>query len=329
MAEISLDSDLVTLDNINLEPRATAPTAPATGRIRIYGRADGSIVVQTPDGVEHVGGGEAGGSLTIEEVDGVPSLAATKLIVENGTLTNLGGGEVGYVAPMATLNLKVGVDGGAHVDDCSEIVLVGGTLTNPSGGVARYTPPGAAGGATLTIPPAASSWTVYGAAGATLSDDGDAVRLSVPYNASASHRLAAVAVGVTFTLTARLSLLLPSYVNNDAGLMLHDSVGGGWVSFGFGGTYGQIGLRYNVALTGNPTAAWGPYFGPPPSAIWLRIVQDATHRTFYVSPDGTAWYQVHQTAQDHIITPNVIGFGGQSLTSAQPTEVILDSWVLS
>jgi len=56
------------------------------------------------------GGGSGGGSITIEEIDGSPSISGvTTLKVNNASLTDLGGGA-------AQMDILVNADGGNYID---------------------------------------------------------------------------------------------------------------------------------------------------------------------------------------------------------------------
>lgn len=68
-------------------------------------------------------GGVGGGSITVEEIDGSPSIAAvTKIQINNGSLTDMGGG-------IAKILIPVNVDGGNYIDPymASPMDVDGGT----------------------------------------------------------------------------------------------------------------------------------------------------------------------------------------------------------
>ncbi|MDP2689925.1 MAG: hypothetical protein Q8P48_07410 [Deltaproteobacteria bacterium] len=55
-------------------------------------------------------GGSGGGSITVEEIDGSPSIAAvTKIQINNGSVTDMGGG-------IAKIQIPMSVDGGNYLD---------------------------------------------------------------------------------------------------------------------------------------------------------------------------------------------------------------------
>ena len=56
------------------------------------------------------GGGGGGGAITVEEIAGSPTIAAvTKIQINNGSLTDLGGG-------IARILIPVNADGGNYID---------------------------------------------------------------------------------------------------------------------------------------------------------------------------------------------------------------------
>lgn len=60
--------------------------------------------------IKPVYGGGAGGAITVEEIDGAPSVAGvTRLQINNGSLTDMGGG-------IARISIPVNVDGGNYLD---------------------------------------------------------------------------------------------------------------------------------------------------------------------------------------------------------------------
>lgn len=60
--------------------------------------------------IKPIGGGSGGGSITVEEIDGSPSIAAvTKIQINNGSVTDMGGG-------IAKIQIPMSVDGGNYLD---------------------------------------------------------------------------------------------------------------------------------------------------------------------------------------------------------------------
>ena len=69
------------------------------------------------------GGGGGGGSITVEEIDGSPSVTSiTTIQINNGSLTDLGGG-------VAQILIPVNADGGNYIDPytASPMDVDGGT----------------------------------------------------------------------------------------------------------------------------------------------------------------------------------------------------------
>lgn len=329
MAEIALDSDFVTLDNLNLEQAATKPAAPATGRVRVYALADGSWVVQTPDGVEHVGGGGPGGGLTVREVDNAPSLAVTTLVLPNGTLTDLGGGEAYYTPVEPAPNVSIGLVGQSSHSNPLNLWFNGGTLDVAPINQLTYTPPAIGGGAALTAPPAASGFTLTDGANSALTDVGASLQFSASGSSTPAVKIAHVAVGATFTVTARVTACIQSGTSGFMGITLYDSATGYYLSFGFGGSYASLGLRRASTLSAAVNQVGPQWLGFSGKLAWLRIVQDASHRTFYISPDGNTWYQYYQTVNTDYLTPDKIGLGGYCPIAGTFALLLCDSWVLA
>lgn len=70
------------------------PTTPPVGVHKLYSRDDGIYVLDS-DGIEVGPLGAGGSTLTVEEVDGTPSVGSVDtLVVPNGSLTDNGGGQV-------------------------------------------------------------------------------------------------------------------------------------------------------------------------------------------------------------------------------------------
>lgn len=112
------------------------------------------------DGVDlrqmvNVASSGGGGSLTVEEVDGTPTVSnVTTIVVSNGTLTDDGGGQV-------TINTGGGgsltveeVDGTPTVSGVTTIVVSNGTLTDDGGGQVTID----TSGGSATYPKRATMW---------------------------------------------------------------------------------------------------------------------------------------------------------------------------
>lgn len=113
VSAIELQEDLGYIDFAHV-----TPDAPSTGFLRIYAKADDNAYKQDSAGVETVLGGGGGASLTIEEIDGTPSVAnVTEIHVTNGTLTDLGGGivQISYSPSGEFFYINLIIDGGGAV----------------------------------------------------------------------------------------------------------------------------------------------------------------------------------------------------------------------
>jgi hypothetical protein len=107
-----------------------------------------SVVETVPGSVTVTCSGTGGGSLTIEEADGTPSVAAvTKIKVANGSLTDNGAGVVTIATGGGgTITLKE-VDGTPSIS-ATTIVVPNGSLTDDGGGQGTLTFPAGGAGAT-------------------------------------------------------------------------------------------------------------------------------------------------------------------------------------
>jgi hypothetical protein len=96
----------------------SAPSTPASGKVRLYPKSDGLFYSKDDAGVETLvsgGVGGGGGSLTVEEVDGSPTdSAVTKIVFPNGTL--------GIASHVATYTPAGGASG-VEVVTVDEVVL--------------------------------------------------------------------------------------------------------------------------------------------------------------------------------------------------------------
>jgi hypothetical protein len=113
-------SNTLRLSYIDLDEHTLGlPPSPPAGVIRLYGSNSKGYYENSGGTVVELGGAGGGGtSLTIEEVDASPSVAATKLVLPNGTL-----GVVGTVATYTP-------SGGGTVDWAQDISESGASFAN-------------------------------------------------------------------------------------------------------------------------------------------------------------------------------------------------------
>jgi hypothetical protein len=96
------------------------------------------------------------------------------------------------------------------------------------------------------------------------------------------------------------------------GLVIRDSISMKLVTFGVGGTSGDMQVQaYNwntpLSASGNVTGSAATHLGEAP-VIWLKYYDDgATNRVISVSVDGYNWAQVVSISRTDWIVPNEIG----------------------
>ena len=64
-------------------------------------------------------------------------------------------------------------------------------------------------------------------------------------------------------------------------------------------------------------------FTPP---LWLKIVVDASHRTYYLGFNNHDWIQLYQEAAGSYMTEDQVGFYADSGGSGYPNCATLVSW---
>jgi hypothetical protein len=103
-------SNTLRLSYIDLDEHTLGlPPSPPAGAIRLYGSNSKGFYENSSGTVVELGGAGGGGtSLTVEEVDGTPTVAATKLVLPNGTL--------GVVGTVATYTPAAGGGGTTWLD---------------------------------------------------------------------------------------------------------------------------------------------------------------------------------------------------------------------
>ena len=189
----------------------------------------------------------------------------------------------------------------------------GSTATNESSGcyvtqvitagvLADLVAPG--GGANATALPA-SGWTQvnWGTSSASVAAG---VLTAVFQNLGANKFIGYVQASPGATYTVILGI---KQFGKHAGIGLYNS--GSTISCGFfsGGDGKLYCFNYNssfaYASRGFSDYTLSP--GASPEALWMKIVEDASHRTFYVSLDGATWFQVAQIAAGNYLTPTHIG----------------------
>lgn len=130
--------------------------------------------------------------------------------------------------------------------------------------------------------------------------------------------------GVLYTATIGLKQF-----GKAGSLALYDSISGNAMNFfcaSGGNVYGfnYSGFGYNSRQISDGSIAGAGAL----EVIWLRIVEDAIHRTFYLSMDGQVWVQWAQVAAGNFLIPDHIGIGCDA-TGCSPLGAMLFSFSLT
>ena len=183
------------------------------------------------------------------------------------------------------------------------------------------------------IVPGNFSWINQG--GATLVTTGGIAFLTAPGSASDNLRIQAMTKPATpYKITAKLSGWM--YPSNFAafGLVWISSSTGKLHTFAlaYDGGVTPAGLtiqdtKWNSTTSFNSHYSNGPGLSSAPSKFtWLRIAEDASHRTMYFSADGFNWIQYDQVAAADFITADQVGFYANSVNS-NPVYLSIESWI--
>lgn len=188
------------------------------------------------------------------------------------------------------------------------------------------------------VDPPTSGWSWVNQGTATITTNGSALSLHIPDNAALNWRFRERTISPsTYTIIAHMRVVGWAANSQAAGIYLYDSVSGKLTGAEYliqapgSGNYPSQTIRVermNSVTSDNGTQATLGTFGFAPPIISFKIVEDGTHRTWYVSRDcGLQWYQLFQEATGSFITPNEAGFGGISVTNT--STLYLDNDLLS
>ena len=167
------------------------------------------------------------------------------------------------------------------------------------------------------------SWVNQGGATVTTSQGG--VFLLAPASNTHNMRLRVQSAPSTpYTITAAVRGIWDAFtisgLTTHSGLVWRDSASGKMETFGFlsdFSTYGQFFTLIGAAKWDNPTSLNSYYRSVftallPSPTEFLRITDDGTTRTCYVSTDGVNFQQVHTVSRTDFLTPNQIGYFADS-----------------
>lgn len=307
MADITLESDLVDLDYINLAQQSSKPTTPGAGRAIIYVNADGNVVAQDDAGVEHVAGEGASASLTVEELDANPSVVADTIKFPNGTLTDNSDGSVTYTPATNGTLRDVGVDGGGSTSGATSLTFVGGTMEEGANGAVTYTPPAGFPFLTLTPPPVASTFTQVNVGNAVYTDRSGYLSMRAPAGTGQNTHSLVLPKGTNVQLEAGFTLLGRNSSYHAVGICLRDSATGNLIRYYFNCQNSQV-IYDTVAADGGAgtgaLATTAVRIGP---LLFLRIRIAAGTRYYEFSGDGQEWDLHSSHADGTYITHDQMG----------------------
>jgi hypothetical protein len=298
-------------------------------------------VKSTEDGLEFVTGG-SGGSITVEEADGTPSVASvTKIKVPNGSLTDDGSGVVTFTPPSGAGTGDVvgpsgATDGHLAVFDgvTGKLIKDGGAA--PSGGAptdAKYVTTAANStlSAEVAIPGLAGSADISGSGGGGgISNEFDSgaspftwstTLTAESVNTIKSHwygkldtsgvrtkgKIAWTPTGA-FDLRAKLSIgsnaAAVSSGNYNSIIALTVFATNDEFAIGISTEYGNNRLSvYAYTIIGGSWVQRGPLMPVGTNYIYLRITRDASNNwAWYWSSDGIVWVLVATLSQSATIT---------------------------
>lgn len=274
--------------------RANQPLATAVAVGTIYYVTD-ETVLERSNGAgwqSYSGAGGGGAALTVEEIDGTPTVAnVIKIKVTNGTLTDDTGGIVtlttgGGSAALPSLTPPINGDFAWINQGSAAVVATGGTVY-------------------LSAPVDAGTvdWKI--------------------------RKKAAPATPYTITATLLRPGLCVNYTQ--FGLLFRNSGSGLIHSFGvqFNSAV-PPGLLLNSAKYASPTSYNATYLSTPfiiGRMVLLRIADNGTSRICSMSPDGVNWIPYHTIGRTDYFTADEVGFGLDVSNTTFPSGITLASWV--
>lgn len=190
-------------------------------------------------------------------------------------------------------------------------------------------------GLVFTIPPVMSAWTQIQSSlftGADIPGGGISMLVPVTTGVSLVGLQKAPASPTSYTVIACFSILGMAVNNPGLGIMISDGtkfvVYGPVVASGDDMVLNVGQFNSLTSFSANAFSESGPV-GILPN-IWLKLVQDGTHRTFYMSNNGITWVQIYQEATANFLTETTVGFGGDAIAGGtvgyQEVDATLLSW---
>lgn len=184
----------------------------------------------------------------------------------------------------------------------------------------------------LTKPPAVASWTWVNQGSATAVDSNAGTFLQCDLVNSDNWRMLVKTSNSTpWTITAAFIANLCGNKDSRISLIARDSVGGKFVVWGinydsFNNEFKLAISQYNSATSGNANIFFQRLFIAFP-VLWVRVTDDGTNRTYYISVDGVNWTSVYSEGRTTFVTTNQYGWGMNPGGSAGfPVAATLLSW---
>jgi hypothetical protein len=303
-----------------------------SGLVPDPGVTGGTTKFLREDSSWQVPAGGGGGTLTVEEVDGTPSVAATKLILPNGTVSVTGteatytpsGGGSGNVTSTGAAGSEPGSPASGDLylpNDGATIERYSGSAWVPWGPLWPFT--------SLAGP----SWSWVNQGSATLTDLGSAhVLYTAGTTGSPSLRMRVKTVpSAPYTATLACIFNVASS-NTQCGLCLYD--GTKVLTLGFyangsspavyAGKYTTT-TAFSAWYTGGALATLDAYFFSGP-CLWLRLRDDGTTRYYDISNDGITFRNLASISRTDFATPTHVGFFVDSNSNAAAVELVALSY---
>jgi hypothetical protein len=252
----------------------------------------------------------SGGGVTVAEVDGTPSVAATTIKFPNGTITDNGDGSATYTPASS---------GGATIHTSAyaspPASPAAGDLWLPSDGhhLLRYS--GSAWVAwgplvPMGVPADVSfSWTNQGTA--TLDTSHGSHSITAPAVAVYNHRIREITAPSTpYTITACILGFIGPSEGEGFGLCWRQSSDNKMVTLSR--MYTANINKMMVSKWSNTTTFSAHYLDGNGSAMpgvsWFRLTDDGTNRITYISMDGHHWRQLHSVGRTDYLTADRVGW---------------------
>lgn len=264
------------------------------------------------------GSGGGGGSITVKDIDGTPSISATTIEFTNGTVTDQTGG-------VARVTISGGSGDSTTTDTFANRPAASndGNLFLPSDGFKIERDTSAAWAQwgpifPLVHPPASSgfSWNNQGTASVAEAKGGiylsEGTGQGTSQNFRHRHKAAPSA-----PYTIEVAFLSNLFAENFSyyGFTWYNSTSGKIIVAGLYcvGTYQwQVGIVKLNSATSYSATPFSKAFVPMGGPIFIQAIDDNTNFTVKFSVDGQNWLQVWQEARATFLTPDKYGFGIQA-----------------